>query len=216
MLRDIMLYNYKWILRRRKKKRNYSWISFAIILSSSGIKLKSFGKIEMARFTPERSPRLALEDARLTFRATPCDAHVPIFFRTIAQTRGHRLTQPANSFEIHRSWKSLDRIQFAGREERKKERKKVKKPRRFFSTFQWTSVEKNAALGTERKRVMSCAWNRSELLVHRKWIPTKEVERNDWSHLHATRTTRQLVAWMDPWNYRYFGNQEYNVFKKIR
>lgn len=124
MLRDIMLYNYKWILRRRKKKRNYSWISFAIILLSSGIKLKSFGKIEMARFTPERSPRLALEDARLTFRATPCDAHVPIFFRTIAQTRGHRLTQPANSFEIHRSWKSLDRIQFAGREERKKEKKK--------------------------------------------------------------------------------------------
>lgn len=102
-------------------------------------------------------------------------------------------------------------------EGRKKERKKkVKKPRRFFSTFQWTSVEKNAALGTERKRVMSCAWNRSELLVHRKWIPTKEVERNDWSHLHATRTTRQLVVWMDPWNYRYFGNQEYNVFKKIR
>lgn len=126
MLRDIMLYNYKWILRRRKKKRNYSWISFAIILLSSGIKLKSFGKIEMARFTPERSPRLALEDARLTFRATPCDAHVPIFFRTIAQTRGHRLTQPANSFEIHRSWKSLDRIQFAGREERKKEKKKSK------------------------------------------------------------------------------------------
>lgn len=43
----------------------------------------------------------------------------PDLFRTIglAQTRNRRLTQPADSFQTYRSWKSLDRIQFAGKKE---------------------------------------------------------------------------------------------------
>lgn len=105
----------------------------------------------MARFTPERSPRRALEDARLTFRATPCAAHVPIFFRTIAQTRSHRLTQPANSFETHGSWKSLDRVQFAGEEEEKEEEKK-KGDDVPFDNVSMDNCRKTAALdGTETR-----------------------------------------------------------------
>lgn len=165
----------------------------------------------MARFTPERSPRRALEDARLTFRATPCDAHVPIFFRTIAQTRSHRLTQPANSFEIHRSWKSLDRIQFVGRG------KKIKEPRRFFSTFQWLStVEKNAALdGTE---------TRDELRVKSFWTsrPPTEYRRRDWFVVSFACDTNEAVSGLDGSlklsifrRWQYFGNRESNAFKNM-
>ena len=106
-------------------------------------------------------------------------------FRTIglAQTRSHRLTQPANSLETRRSWESVDRIQFA------REKKGGKKRTDFWARPLLFDVSKTKSVAfAGKRRVTSYAWNRPNSLSA-AWIS----RRASWCHLHATRP-RQLIT----------------------